>query len=188
MKRTAAIFLATGLLGTTSGPAVALPSEAAGSYLERAGSACDALRRKVLTVAEARPDFDAARLSLGLGPAGANGESEGFVGEGREAQRRSLRLTSGRSGDTVICSASVTGLDLDGDALTERVRAHASVLVPGPVVVQSAPAAFGARGRVASYILDQQLFLMVRSEPGDPAQANDPDVVLFIMTWMAPVG
>lgn len=184
--RAAAVVLASGLLAATSGPAAALPSAqnvgTAQAFLSRSMAACDDIRLE-------KTDLEGARQALGLSAPDETGLSRGASGHTVETiVQTNFRLASGSSGATLICSGAVAGVGLPEETLKAHIRAEASRTVPGPVVVHAAEAPIGERGRQTAYILNDQLFLLVRSDSADPSRPDDPTTVVFIMTWMAPVG
>ena len=190
MRRAAAILMGVGLLCATVGPVAALPSEAAGAqtvqraqaFLSRSIAACDDIRLEKI-------DLEGASQALGLSAPDETGLSHGSSGSTVETiVQATFRLASGPSGTTVHCSGAATALGLPEETLKAHIRAEASRTVPGPVVVHAAEAPIGERGRQTAYILDDKVFLLVRSDSADPTRRDDPTTVLFIMTWMAPVG
>ena len=152
------------------------------TFLSRSMAACDDIRLE-------KTDLEGARQALGLAAPDETGLSRGASGNTVETiVQTNFRLAPGSSGTTLICSGAVAGVGLPEEELKAHIRAEASRTVPGPVVVHAAEAPIGERGRQTAYILDDKVFLLVRSDSADPTRRDDPTTVLFIMTWMAPVG
>lgn len=165
--------------GTVAG---AQTGDAAVGFLTRAISACDDIRSE-------RTDADGARRALGLSEADETGMSHGLSsGEGAPPIELKFRLGMGGSGETVSCGGVVSGVGLSQETLKAHVVSEVSRVTSGSVVTHAEEAAIGERGRQTTYVVADQIFLLVRSDAPDPTVEDAATTVMFVKTWMAPVG